>query len=166
MKKNNKGITLITLSITIFILLLLSSTLILSTRDTYSIIKVQNFISKMKIIQAKVDEVSENDSYQPPEELKMDEKKELFNLEYGKFLKIMSKLKEDGVIADSEDLNDYYLFRPNSLIQEFGLKDIDLTVIINFDTRKVISANGVEVDGKTYYSQYDIDSGEKVIDDN
>lgn len=161
--KNNKGITLITLSITIFILLLLSSTLILSTRDTYSVIKLQNFISKMKIIQAKVDEVSENDSYEPPEELKMDEQKESFNWEYSRFLKIMAKLKADGVISESEDLNDYYCFNPNALKQEFGLKDIDLTVIINFDTRNVISANGITVDGKTYYRQYDIDSGENLI---
>ena len=157
--KNNKGITLITLSITILILLLLSSTLILSTRDTYSVIKLQNFISKMKIIQAKVDEVSENDSYEPPEELKMDET----NGQYSEFLNIITKLKEDGVISESEDLNDYYCFNSNALKQEFGLKDIDLTVIINFDTRNVISANGVTVDGKTYYRQYDIDSGENLI---
>ena len=164
--KNNKGITLITLSITIFILLLLSSTLILSTRDTYSIIKLQKFISKMKIIQAKVDEVSENDNYEPPEELKMDENKPSFQWEYNRFLDILEKLKEDGALSEEEDLNDYYCFNSDALKQELGLKDIDLTVIINFDTRKVISANGVEVDGKTYYSQYDIDSGEKVIDDN
>ena len=60
--KNNKGITLISLTVTVFILLLLASTLILSSRGSYSIIKVQNFISKMKIIQAKVDELNKENA--------------------------------------------------------------------------------------------------------
>ena len=157
--KNSKGITLITLVVTIFILLLLSSTLILSSRGTYSIIKLQNFISKMKIIQAKVDELSESDSYIPPNILKIKES----NINYNVFLRIFNELKNQGKLPNDDVLNNYYCFEPNDLKNELGIKDVNITVIINFNTRNVIALKGVTMDGVTYYRQYDIDSGENLM---
>lgn len=157
--KNSKGVTLITLAVTIFILLLLSSTLILSSRGTYSIIKLQNFISKMKIIQAKVDELSESDSYIPPNIFKINES----NINYNGFLRIFNELKNQGKLPNDDELNNYYCFEPNDLKNELGIKDVNITVIINFNTRNVIALKGVTMDGVTYYRQYDIDSGEILI---
>ena len=158
--KNNKGISLISLVVTILILLLLASTLIISTRDSYSVVKVQNFISKMKIIQSKVDNLSENKDYNPPERLRISDA----NIHYKKFSKIFTALKLEGELSDDENFNDYYCFEPSDLQNELGLKDVNMTVIINFKTRNVIAEKGITIDGIAYYRQYDIESGEKIID--
>lgn len=58
MKKNN-GITLISLVVTILILLLLSTVTVNVGVETYNMIKVENFKSELKVIQAKVDNIAE-----------------------------------------------------------------------------------------------------------
>lgn len=161
--KNNKGITLISLSITIFILLLLSSTLIISTRGAYSVVKTQDFISKMKIIQARVDNIAEEDNFVFPTELKMNSTNEF----YSDFNNIINDLKDDqnktSWVSSPEEISDeeitnYYCFTPRDLNEKLGIKDVNSTVIINFATRNVIALKGVKIDEKTYYRQCDIDS--------
>lgn len=161
--KNNKGISLISLAVIVFIMLLLASITIVSSRDAYSVIKTQNFVSKMKIIQAKVDEVCEKGNYEPQYGDKISNADN-----YTEFGDIINELKEkDGInswdSSSDEDLTNYYYFTPENLYDEFGIKDVNLTVIINFNTRNVISQKGVTIDGVTYYRQYDIDSGEKLM---
>lgn len=157
--KNNKGISLISLTVTIFIMLLLASTIIISTRDSYSVIKVQNFISKMKIIQSKVDELAEDGNYSPPERLKLTEASQHYN----NFSKIFTRLKKENKLNIEENFNDYYCFDSNDLQSELGIKDVNIIVIINFKTRNVIAEKGIKIDGINYYRQYDIDSGENLI---
>ena len=48
--KNNKGVSLISLVVAVIILLLLSSVTITANREAYSVIRLQSFISKMKLI--------------------------------------------------------------------------------------------------------------------
>lgn len=158
--KKDKGISLISLVVTVFILLLLASTIIISTRDSYSVIKVQNFMSKLKIIQAKVDNLAENENYYPPQRLRLSDS----NTHYTKFSKIFTNLKLEGNLSDEENLNDYYCFEPSDLETELGLKDVNMTVIINFKTRNVIAEKGITLDGVTYYREYDFESGEQIID--
>lgn len=161
--KNNKGISLISLAVIVFIMLLLTSITIVSGRDAYSVIKAQNFISKMKIIQARVDEVSENGIYVPQNGVKINDADN-----YTEFGDIINELKEKDDISSwdsssDEELTNYYYFEPEDLYNEFDIKDVNLTVIINFNTRNVIAKKGVTIDGVTYYRQYDIDSGAKLI---
>ena len=40
---------------------------------------------------------------------------------------------------------------------------MNIIVIINFKTRNVIAEKGIKIDGINYYRQYDIDSGENLI---
>lgn len=162
--KNNKGISLISLAVIVFIMLLLSSITIVSSRDAYSVIKTQNFISKMKIIQAKVDDVSEiSGVYVPQYGTKINNVNN-----YTDFGDIINELKAKDSISSwdsssDEDLTNYYYFEPEDLYDEFGIKDVNLTVIINFNTRNVIALKGVRIDGVTYYREYDIDSGENLM---
>lgn len=170
--KNNKGISLMSLIVAVVILLLLSTVIISAGREAYRVIKLQNFISKMKIIQSKVDEIAE----------KSDEEIEKLMGEYGISQAVISKdrdIFENMVVKPAEygiDINkswdasdekgdgnitNYYYFTPENLAK-IGVKDINMTVIVNFKTRNVISKTGVTMDGKTYYRQYDIDSGEKL----
>ena len=57
------------------------------------------------------------------------------------------------------DSNNYYYFSPKDL-EKIGLKNQDMTVVINFKTRNVIAKKGVEKEGKTYYRQYDLAGGD------
>ena len=77
--KRNRGVSLISLVVAVIILILLTGVAISSNKEAYSIIKMQDFISKMKIIQAKVDEVAENENFVPPEELKMADVNEYYS---------------------------------------------------------------------------------------
>lgn len=164
--KNNKGVSLISLVVAVIILLLLSSVTITSNREAHSVIRLQSFISKMKIIQAKVDEIAENENYIFPDELKMTDTNEY----YSDFQNVINILKEDESKSSwvtspeevsDEDITNYYCFTPENLEEKLGIKHVDVTVIINFKTRNVIAKDGVTVDGKKYYRQYDVGSGEK-----
>lgn len=57
------------------------------------------------------------------------------------------------------NIQNYYYFTPEELDKKLDLKDQELTVIINFKTRNVISKKGVNEDGKPYYRQYDLQTG-------
>ena len=57
--RNNSGITMISLAVTLIILALLAGIGISLGLDSYETSKVQNFIATMKIIQGKVDQIAE-----------------------------------------------------------------------------------------------------------
>ena len=56
--KDNKGITLIALIITIIVMLILVSAATYTGFDTYENTKVNHFVAQMQLIQAKVDEMT------------------------------------------------------------------------------------------------------------
>lgn len=164
--KNQKGITLISLTVTIIILVLLSSITIRVGTDAYTATLTKTFISQMKVIQGKVDNLTENS-----------------NLDTSSFVKLSSLESEDkdyelftNIISNPEDYNintniswndildsnadNYYYFTPENLESKLGLKNQKFTVIINFQTRNIISKTSIMKDGVEYYRQYDLDSGE------
>lgn len=156
MKKNN-GITMISLVITIILLLIISSVTVKVSYEAYEGIKIQNFISKLKVIQAKVDNMAEetninNSNFQSIPEGEVTEFKAIINECSG------NEFWESG----DNNLENYNYFTPSNLEAQLGLKDQDLTVIINFKTRNVISKKPLKIDGKNYYRQYDLNAGEQL----
>lgn len=159
MKKNN-GITMISLTITIVILLLLSSITVTVNLDSYNIIKVQNFIAKMKVIQSKVDDISEKNNISEYENQMSEEKR-----------KVLSEIIESETIHKEYSWNNeldanienYSYFTPRELETRFGLKDQDMAIFVNFKTRNVISEKGVKREGKIYYRQYDLENGDQLF---
>ena len=144
--RNSKGITMITLVVTIVVLVILSSIVVQVGLEAYETVKVQNFISKMKVIQGKVDEISE-----------MSDKSNV--------IRYLNPVEDKSKFACSGELEDgktYYSVSKEEAKNVLGLKDIDIDVIIDFDNRKVISQTGIDVDGTTYYTQYDLNGGEKI----
>ncbi len=167
--KNEKGITMISVVISILVLLLISSITITFNMEAYRMVKVQNFISQLKVIQAKVDDVAES-------------KKEIETLGFTKLSAIAQTKKEDYVFFQQilndpifynidttsswtpnldEDKENYYYF-DSEMLKQLGLKNQELTVIINFKTRNVIAKQGVKQEGKTYYRQYDLGNAESL----
>ena len=158
MKKNN-GITMISLTITIVILVILSSITVMVNLDAYNITKVQNFIAKMKAIQTRVDHIAEQNNVGEYAEI-TEEKKQVFS-------NIIAADTIDKKNSWNEELDsnieNYSYFTPQDLAKEIGLKDQDIAVFINFKTRNVIAEKGVKRDGKIYYRQYDLEGGDQLI---
>lgn len=166
--KNQKGITMVSLVVAIVVLFLISSVTINLSMDTYHIANIQSFISKMKVIQGKVDNIAQETDdvssygFQRLTDISDEET-------YQTFLDIISnpsKYNIDTSVSwnsesDSNPEN-YYYFKENDM-EKMGLKNQDLTVIINFATRNIISKNGVLYKNKVYYRQYDVLDGYKLI---
>lgn len=168
--KNNRGITLMSLVITIVILLLISTVTINVGMGAYDIVKEQNFISQLKLIQSKVDNiVAENQGFENNEFIKLSEISSLDSEAYEVFQAIVSNPAEYNIDINHSwnaeldgNMENYYYFK-NDDLEKIGLKDQKMTVIINFKTRNVIDQKGIMVDKKKYYRQYDLKGGEQLI---
>ena len=157
--RKNKGITMMSLVITIVVLLLLSTMTINLSFDAYNIVKEQNFVAKMKVIQSKVDNIAEE----------MDNASE-YGSRVGDKESVLSKIIASETINKNNSWDNeldsnpehYSYFTPETLETQLGLKDQDMAVFINFKTRNVISEKGVKKDKKIYYRQYDLENGENL----
>ncbi len=164
--KKNKGITMISLVLTVIMLIILSSVTIQVGVQSYNEVKIQNFISKLKVIQTKVDNIAEE-----KEEITDDRFRKLAQIteeEKQNFEEIIQNLSNDDTFSWSDEdavIENYYYFTPKDLEEQLHLKDQDMTVIINFKTRNVITKKGLKLDGKTYYRQYDLNEygGEQLV---
>ena len=167
MKKNN-GITLISVVVTILILIIISTVTMTVGKESYNFIKTENYINKLKIIQGKVDNITEEGS----------------NFDYSQFTTLSSISGTDdytlfsNIISNPANYNidtskswdntydgdvaNYYYFTEKDL-EKIGLKNQDMIVIINFKTRNIISQTPVKSKGKKYYRQYDILGGEHLV---
>ena len=167
--KNKKGITMVSLVVTITILLLLSTVTINVTLDTYRMANVQNYIAKMKVIQGKVDNISAETSDVSSYGFQKLSDLQTTNPEtYQEFLDKITNPAKYHIDVNSSwnasfdtDVNNYYYFDEKDL-EKIGLKNQDVVVVINFATRNVISKKGVEYKGDTYYRQYDLQGGDQL----
>ncbi len=167
--KNKNGITMISLVVTITILLLLSTVTITITFDTYHMANVQSYIGKMKVIQGRVDNISaETNDVSSYGFRKLSDLQTTDNATYQTFLNILSNPTSYNIDTAKSwndtldtDANHYYYFEGKDL-EKIGLKNQDVVVIINFETRNVISKIGVKYKDKVYYRQYDIAGGEEL----
>lgn len=159
--KKDTGVTLISLAVTIILLILISSVTIRASIQAYDQVKVQNFISTLKVIQAKVDNLAEetnsieNYEFVPLSNIQNTET-------YAIFIDMIQNPENYNMISwtDSDKvIEDYYYFTPNDL-EKLGLKQQKIAVVINFKTRNVIAQKGIKVDGKEYYRQYDLMGGD------
>lgn len=167
--RNNKGMSMISLVLAMIIMVLLSAITVDVGVQAYNSIRVQNFISQLKVIQGKVDQVSEEE-IDFSAFVKLTDIKNADIETYTKFESIITNPREYNIDTnyswdDSSDydLKNYYYFTPESLESKLGLKDQSLHVIINFETRNVIAKKGVNRDGIYYYRQYDLPGGNQLI---
>lgn len=165
--KDERGITLVVLVITVIIMAILVSTGVRYGISSYDKVKLQNFSYEMQQIQGRVDSVAQK--------MKMDESSYFIYLD-GKTmgvnvgasklaLETLKKVKRiDYLGASSSDKNLYPVtgeaiyryYSARSLEEDLDVKNASQDVIINFKTREVISVNGIKYDGKIYYRLKDI----------
>lgn len=157
MIRRNKGITMISLVITVVILMILASITTYSGISTARDARYYNAVHEMKVMQAKVNEWYE-------------ENKNGETSEWDKGVLIAaSGRKEDCInaynIANRNNISDsdvgeiigYKYFSKECISNELDIEGINYDFLINLNTRYVILVDGIEKDGVTFYSLGEID---------
>lgn len=148
--KNNKGITLIIVIITVILLTIIAGLAVTYGIDTYKNTKVIKFQAYMKAIQKKVDVIVEENVGDST----------YYNT-LGKPLTEEQKAKLQTIInsnskIETSDVNEEKLryFSASDIANVFELNDISDDIVVNFAKRDIISLNGVEKDNVMHYVEY------------
>lgn len=154
--KDNKGITLVSLIITIIIMSILVSTTTFLGIDTYKKSKVTNFVTEMQLIQTKVDQLIESKTIEEINNMGLQE------ITTEKQKNAITTAYSNNEIS-SDNISEYKVFTSNNILDIFEIEDIDDEIMVNIITREVVSAKGIEHEGTTYYTQYKLPKGQKII---
>ena len=161
-----KGITLIALIVTIIVILILASVGTYSGIEAVKTAQLNKFISEMKIMQVQVNNIY--DKYKNGEEVLEYRDEEILN-NIGKTVSTSSKAdsvfsSEASGITDNSGYRYFNIETINSL----GIEGVEEEFFVNIEKRSIISVNGFEYNGKTYYtmdqipsSLYNVDYEEK-----
>lgn len=144
--KNQKGITLITLAITIMVMSLIAGVVTYSGMESVNNAKKTAFISELEMVQAKVNTIYEK------------RKTSTNETNYYNQLGIDATLLEDDEITTAlgGTPKDGFRYFYASDLKAIGLDNINQQVLINYDTREVVSVTGIKIDGVMYYKLKDI----------
>ena len=148
----NKGITLVALAIMIVIILILAGITISTGSNLIKNAQLQTLNTNMLLIQAKEKTIAEKAIFENNNTA----------LYKGQKIADMSsdptiqKLKENGVISESEGSYDKYYLWNQAILNEQGLEAIKLKedefFIVNYATDEIIYTKGFKhTDGKIYY---------------
>lgn len=144
--RDEKGITLISLVITIIVMLIIVGAVTYSGKESIDTSKRVAFISEMEIIQSKVNNIYEK------RKLSQEDKKYYDNL--GQELSVLGVETLAKILGDSSPAGFKYFSKED--LKNLELENITQDVIINFDTREVISINGIKIDETMYYKLKDV----------
>lgn len=164
--KNQKGITLISLVLTIVLIFILGAVGVYTGVEAYKTMKIQKFIAQMKVIQERVNIICDDwknwDKYDKSEPnnlekyivetLKQEKKdapgtydtpKKATALANPEFNEILTGDKT-SLTANDLIISNYFYFSSEDLEKFLKIKDLDVEVIINFSSRNFVEKKGVE----------------------
>ena len=162
-KLNNKGITLVTLVITIIVLLILSSIATYSGLNVIKSSKLTVFTTEMKIMQTKVNEIYQK--YKDGNSIEIDgttyygenKKSENSNstiLDIGQALDSVSTQANKVFTESASGITnkDGYKYWNNELVKKLGIEGVDGDFFVNVEKRSIVSYDGFTYEGKDYYT--------------
>lgn len=157
MLKNNRGITMIALVITVIVLIILAS---ITTYSGVSTIRESRFykaISEMKVMQAAVNEWYED--YKSGDSSIWDKGVSLNSSgKNEQITKAYNSAKTNNLNGtDIGDITGYKFYSSNLIVDDLDIDGISYDFIINIETRNVILVDGIERKGVTYYSLNEIE---------
>ena len=160
MRKKEKGITLIALTITIIVLLILASIATYTGLSTIKSSKLTRFKQELEIMQAHVDKLYE-ECKNSDGTLDMDKVnaigKDLTNLDIEEINNIFDSLNMDNT-------DDYRYFDKETL-ESLGITGLDDEYLVSIKDRNVISRYGFENDGIMYRNLYQFPDKERISGD-
>lgn len=142
MFKENKGVTLIALGVTIIVLIILAGIASYSSITNIKDSKVANVKSQLRVMQTMV-----NSWYQEFENGNTNV------LEYGS--SDISKYSEIFNTAGITDTSGYRLFTSKYIKDDLDIDGISYDMLINIKNRNIILTKGVKGDDKIYYDLED-----------
>lgn len=149
MSKNSKGITLVSLVITIILLMLITSVTVYTGSNVIKQVNLQNVNTDMMLIKAKVKTMEEqakfnkdNSNYKGTPLIDVHDNKKI------------DKLVDEGIV---EDITKYYLLSKEDL-NSMGLEKIDIAdgYLVNYESEEIIYVRGLKKDDNTYHKLSDI----------
>lgn len=144
-KKNNKGITMISLIIIVIIMILLASITVYEANELVAITRVQSVTTNLLLIQAQVRIINEKVVFENDEDKKADY---YMGSKLSSNNEMLNSLKSKGIITSDEDK--YYILG-NEDFNKIGL-DIDASndYVVNYETEEVIYVKGVKDENGNY----------------
>lgn len=128
MKNNNKGITVVALTITIVVLLIVAGITSYSGLHTVKSARFYNAESQMKIINAKVSEL------------------------YDEYKDGNTAVLNYGDVSGKEG---YRIYTKGFIKQKFNIEGIDYDFLVNVKDRKVELEKGIQYQGESYFTLED-----------
>ena len=156
--KDNKGITLIALVITVVIMIVIASVAIYTGIDTYKTAEVNKFVIEMQLLQAKIDDLVATNTIEDLNNMTLQSvtTQEQINA-------ITSAFNQGEIIA--ADTSKYKVFTPNDVLNILEVENVQDDIMVNFETREIVSTVGVEYKDTIYYTQYKLPEGQIIITD-
>lgn len=145
--KKQKGITLISLVVTVIVLTILASIATFSGINVIKSSKLTAFTTELKIMQTRVNEI-----YEKREEGKT----------YGEEIAGDSKTRADIVFTANESgITDQqgYRYWSKATIKSLGIEGVEQAFFVNLEKRKIVSYEGIEYEGKNYYTLEQLPKG-------
>lgn len=143
---NQKGITLVSLVITVIVIMILASITTVAGLDSIETSKKTTFVTQLEMVQAKVNTIYEK------------RKLNRLDIDYynslGKDIFVIDELELNNILADVSKEGFRYFSKED--LNTIDLENISQDVLINYDTRAVYSRTGIEIDGNRYYRLEDI----------
>lgn len=145
-KTKENGITLVTLVITIIVLLMLTSIGTTAGISTINMAKFNQLKNELQMLQTKVNGLNQENKTDIGTELTVTQQK---ILDIEEVSNIIYKDRADEEKADVK--NSFKYLTSNDIKEELGLEGIKRDYLINVKYRYVVSCQGVEYKGQTYY---------------
>ncbi len=157
--KENSGITLLSLVITIIVLLILATISTYSGITIVENLKFNKYTAQMKTMQSQINLIYEK--YKNGETISINGNSYTGEkiLDIGSIVtsevtakkdKIFDELQEDSEAGIYEKEN--YKFWSEELIKQLGIEGVEGSFFVNIEKRNFISYDGIEHMGKTYYT--------------
>lgn len=144
MNKNIKGITLVSLVITIIILMLITSVTVYTGTNVIKQVTLQNVNTDMMLIKAKVKTMEEQAKFN----------KDNSNYKGTPLIDVHDNKKIDKLVDEEivEDITKYYLLSKEDL-NSMGLEKIDIAdgYLVNYESEEIIYVRGLKKDDNMYY---------------
>ena len=160
--KNQRGITLVTLVITIIVLLILASITVNISLDTIKSSKYIAFKTEMQLLQSKIDEIYSSNKDNLSEygvDMTSDQKK-IFDIS------VINEILSTKDTSLEQLMQEFKYFSQDYLVNTLKIDGITRDYYINMDKRIIISVEPVEYEDVNYYMLEQMSDGIYNVDYN
>lgn len=144
-KAKEKGVTLVALVTAIVLLMILASIGTYTGMTAIKSAKFSQFKNELKVLQAKVDELNQNNETEIGNKNLTQEHKNI--------------ITKNILNADDNFIEGFRYCDSTYIKEKFGLESVNRDYLINVEYRYVISTEAVENNGNAYYMIYQMEDG-------